>query len=537
MKNKKTLRSTRGVIVTVAILCAGSAMAAASLTTNPGTAATSVKAPLTGVPAGEYVGVCPDPAHLPQGSITGTDPEFSPESTTARSAVSAVVLNDASSEVAPSSLSTLGAKEPLTTMAGSRGQDAASGQGEASGTDPEQQSGDRPAGAVVPSQQVDDPSVLRAQPLGQQQAAAAALLTYTADDGDLRGLATAGCRQPDNNLWIVGANTTLGQTALLTVANPSSTPALVDLGLYGAEGQIDAPGGRGILIPPGGTESVVLGGMAPDENRLAVKVHSSGGSVTASIQQSALRDLTPGGVEYLTAAADPSTKQVVTGVRIQDEQDAAKIADQPGYASTKPVLQVAVPGSTEAVAQVRVFGPDGEQPLDGDGVMTVPGGSVQEITLDELPEGTFTIQVSADVSIVASARMSKGTKPSEPVDMAYATSSSRMGTQHVIPVAADVDSRLVFGAPAGDAEVELTPLDAGGNPGQSTTVQVAAGTTREISVDDLGDGQTVGFMATASGDAVYGAQLLTAGDSADIAAAQVPPAVAGEQELPVFLGY
>ncbi|WP_051298861.1 DUF5719 family protein [Arthrobacter castelli] len=529
MTQQKILRSWSGYLVSAAVLCVGAAMVAGGLSSGGTTAATTVKAPLTGVPAGEYVGVCPDPAHLLEGTITGGDPKFSPKSTTAASSVSAVVLQDASSAVPPGNLSALGAKETLTTLGGSGAEDP-----KEAGGGPAAQHG---KAAAVASHQVQQPSVLRAQPLGQQQAAAAALMTYSSDDGDLQGLAAATCQQPANDMWILGANTTLGQTALLTIANPSSTPASVDLQFHGGEGRIDTPGGRSILIPPGETESIVLGGMAPDQSRLAVRIQSSGAPVTAAIQQSALRDLTPGGVAYLTPAAGPSTGQVVTGVRIQDHKDARKIAAQKGYESTTPVLQVAVPGSTKAVAQVRAFGPQGEEPLAGDGVITVPGGTVRQIPLDDLPKGTYTIDVSADVSMVAAVRMSKGTKPSKPVDMAYAASTERMGSKHVIPVSDSADGRLVFGAPDGAAEVELTPLDSEGNQGSSTVIQLEAGTTRTIEVSEPGGKGTAGFIATASGGAVYGGQLLTADDSADIAAVKVPPAVADPRQLPVVLGY
>ncbi len=76
-------------------------------------------------------------------------------------------------------------------------------------------------------------------------------MSYTATDGDLQGSAAAACQQPANDLWLVGANTALGRTAVLNLSNASSTPATVSLDLYGAQGpdpgarQQGAPGGTG----------------------------------------------------------------------------------------------------------------------------------------------------------------------------------------------------------------------------------------------------------------------------------------------------
>ena len=76
-------------------------------------------------------------------------------------------------------------------------------------------------------------------------------MSYTAADGDLQGSAAAACQQPANDLWLVGANTALGRTAVLNLSNASSTPATVSLELFGAKGQIQAPGSRGLLVAPG----------------------------------------------------------------------------------------------------------------------------------------------------------------------------------------------------------------------------------------------------------------------------------------------
>ncbi|MCB8794050.1 DUF5719 family protein, partial [Escherichia coli] len=133
--------------------------------------------------------------------------------------------------------------------------------------------------------------------------------------GDLRGLAAASCQSPSNDVWLVGASTEVGRTAILTLGNSSATAATVNLDLYGGSGQIQSAGARGILIPPGTERSVVLAGLAPGQKNLAVRARSNGGAISAVIQQSALRGLVPGGVEFLTPVAAPDQAQVITGIQ------------------------------------------------------------------------------------------------------------------------------------------------------------------------------------------------------------------------------
>ena len=55
----------------------------------------AARAAAAAVPAGSVQDVCPAPARLLEGTPVGTDPQFSPESATARSAVSAAVVSSA----------------------------------------------------------------------------------------------------------------------------------------------------------------------------------------------------------------------------------------------------------------------------------------------------------------------------------------------------------------------------------------------------------------------------------------------------------
>ena len=261
-------------------------------------------------------------------------------------------------------------------------------------------------------------------------------MRYAAEDGDLRGSAAAACQQPANDLWLVGANTALGRTAVLNLSNASSTPATVSLDLFGAKGQIQAPGSRGLLVAPGTTRSIILAGLAPGQERLSVRVRSAGGPVAAVIQQSVLRGLTPGGVEFIAPATAPALRQVISGVDIQDPAGLADLTGKSGFGDAGPALQIAVPGSADAVVAVKLYGRDGQKALPGGGVVTAKAGTVTEVPLAGVPAGPYTVAASSDVSFTAAARVTRGLKAEDASDFAWSAASARLGSQHVVPVPA-----------------------------------------------------------------------------------------------------
>jgi hypothetical protein len=390
----------------------------------------------------------------------------------------------------------------------------------------------------VARQEVDNISVLRSDAQDNRQAAAGAVLSYVADDGDLQGSAAAGCQQPGNDLWLVGANTSLGRSAVLSLTNASGTPATVSLDLLGSRGLIQAPGSRGLLVPPGSTRSIILAGLAPGQERLGVRVRSAGGPVAAVIQQSVLRGLTPGGVDFITPSTAPSERQVVTGLDIQDPAGVAALTAKPGYADAGPALEIAVPGAADAVVEVKLYGRDGQKALPGGGVVTAKAGAVTEVSLAGVAAGTYTVAASSDISFTAAVRLTRGLRPEGASDVAYSAASARLGSQHVVPVPGGGNRQLVFGAPDGAATVSYAPITADGKIRTSSTAKLAGGTTLSVRVPaEVGGSPLVGYVVSAAGDSAYGALLLGRDGRQDISTAAVAPEAAGARQVPVTLGY
>lgn len=505
----------------VLVLAAAGAVVAGSLAVPPGEAGGAADIAAADVPAGPLTAVCPAPLRLLTGSVAGTDPQFSPVSESAKTNLSAVVLSGPGNPVPVSELLQPDATTSIKAIAENV-------------PDAQPLAGVRSAG-VVSGFSVSDTTLLSAEPSGTLQATANAVVGFSATDGDLSGLAAANCQSPGNDMWLMGARTTVGATAVLRLTNPSESAATADLDLYGSKGRIEGAGSRGILVPPGETKQIVLAGLAANEASLAVRVRSSGGPVTALVQQSVLRGVTPGGVELIQPATPASPQQVISGVRIQNPADTKKVAAQSGYESFAPALQVAVPGSTNAVVSVRILDAGGDVSVPGGGVFTVPAGGVGQLPLDSLPEGTYAVEVTADVSVVAAAVTGRGANTDAPVDLAVAPAGERLGSEHLAVLTAGADSVLSFAAPSGAAEVRLTGVGKDGGLKEERVVALKGGSTITVKPADVGS-DLAALLVSTTGDAVYGAQVLTSGD-AGVSVLPLPKGNVGGLSVPVGLGY
>ncbi|MGX1161847.1 hypothetical protein FBY31_4091 [Arthrobacter sp. SLBN-100] len=512
-------------LVSAAVIMAGTGAVVAAGSLLPQTESSrSVPAGVSAVPAGSSVGVCPGPARLLEGTEAGTDPQFSPESETAASSVTAAVLS-AGGALPASRVSELNgttaleiAKEPGQPAATSAPQELLAG--------------------VVAGRPVNQVSVLSADAAANQKASAAAAMKFTATDGDLQGTAAANCQQPSNDQWLAGASTTVGRTSVLMLANASTTPATVSLELFGSNGQIQAPGSRGLLVAPGTSRPVVLAGLAPAEPQLSVHVRSAGGPVAAVIQQSVLRGLTPGGVDFIAPGAAPAVRQVMTGVDVQDAGQVASLTEKSGYEDAGPALQLTVPGASDAVVEVKLYGSDGQKALPSGGVITAKAGAVTEVPLAGVPAGHYTVAASSDVTFVAAARVTRGLQDSKAVDVAWAASGVRLGSQHVVPVPQGGQRNLVFGALENRATITYSAITADGKVRAPSTADIAGGTTASITVPEKADdSDVVGYVVSAAGDAAYGALLLQQDGRDDVSSLAFLPAAAGQETVPVTLSY
>ena len=149
----------------------------------------------------------------------------------------------------------------------------------------------------------------------------------------------------------------------------------------------------------------------PGQEQLSVQVRSAGGPVAAVIQQSVLRGLTPGGVDFIVPGTAPAARQVMTGVDIQDAGGLAALTGKARLRRRRPGSPDHRPGSADAVVEIKLFGRDGQKALPGGGVVTAKAGAVTEVSLAGVPAGHYTVPASSDVSFTAAARVTRGVTP------------------------------------------------------------------------------------------------------------------------------
>lgn len=364
-------------------------------------------------------------------------------------------------------------------------------------------------------------AIVRADPLdvpARVAAASGGLVTA----GDLRGLAAASCQQPVADAWLLGGATDLSSTAQLVLDNPGSTPAEVDLELWGSGGPVDLTGAR-YLVAPGAERVVVLGGIAAQERRLGLHVVATGGRVGVHVQDSVLDGFTPGGTDLVVPGAVPATRQVVPGISVV----ASKVDDP-----NAPSLRLLIPGTTGTSAKLTILGPHGLVDLPGADTIALTPGEVTDVPLGGLPQGDYTAIVDADAPVLASSVMSRpgsvGKLDDAPsVERAWAA-STLPGRSGVVALPTGTQGTLVLGAVSSDSDPEkggkatgrLRVLGAGGVVLAERTVAIPAGTTSAWTLDQLvvGKGALAPTSVRAPHAGVVGVDLVT-DDSATVALA------------------
>lgn len=292
-----------------------------------------------------------------------------------------------------------------------------------------------------------------------------------AETADVAGLAAAACDDPSTSTWLVGGSTVTGRTSVITLANPTDVNATVDVEVYTPDGKVSAPGTTGIVVAPRTQKVVPLAGFVSDAASPVVHVTSSGGQIVATMQETVVRTLTPGGADIVQAAAAPSRTQTIPGVVLRYTDEAQQGDDT---ADAAPVVRVFVPGTATAHLTMALTTATG----GGTTVQaTADGGVVTDVPLDDFADGRYSITVSSDVPIVAGARTTTTTSGGRTDLGWFASAPTLTGTTLADVVdGPNVDLTLVNPGTR-DATVRLV---AAGR--STTTVTVAAGTTAITSV-------------------------------------------------------
>ena len=96
----------------------------------------------------------------------------------------------------------------------------------------------------------------------------------------------------------------------------------------------------------------------------------------------------------------------------------------------------------------------------------------------------------------------------------------------------------MFGALDTRATITYAPITADGKVRAAATADIAGGTTATIAIPEQAEGaDVVGYVVSASGDAAYGAVLVGQDGRNDVSSLAFHAAAAGQETVPVALGY
>ncbi|WP_426562321.1 DUF5719 family protein [Angustibacter sp. McL0619] len=284
--------------------------------------------------------------------------------------------------------------------------------------------------------------------------------------GDLRALSSATCTEPSDDIWLVGGGTDVGRRGRLVLSNPHESTAQVSVDVLGETGPVTRTPGSTVALAAHSRTVLLLDALAPDVKAPVVHVRSSGGTVSAVLNDSWLDGTTPLGGDDVVASLPAARTVLVPGVRVQ---------------GAGALLRIAVPGPSEAVTQVRLIGEKGDVDLGDEAVVRVPAGSSHDVDLSAVPAGAYAVQVTSDEPVVAGA-MVRTAQTAAGADLAWSASSSPVSSLIGLAYVAQPagwQTDLLLSTPAKAGSIDVVSVGADGAI-TTSTVDLTGGITRVV---------------------------------------------------------
>lgn len=314
----------------------------------------------------------------------------------------------------------------------------------------------------------------------------------------LRGLTASACTEPLNEQWVLGGSTGLGVSSTLSLGNPGEMPATAQITVFDENGQVAAGQTAGVLVSPGTEQTISLNGYAPDRERIAVRVVSTGAPVTASMGVAHVTGLDPYAVDTVTRQAEPSKRLVVPGVtNVSDHEHGAGDVGEADLFSV--LVRVLAPGGEIGTAHVSAIDGKGESVDLGEVRFTASG--VGELVVEHWPETANAVVIEADVPILGGVMGSAKKDADHDYTWFVPAPTIEAKTPVAVPVVAG--GKLVI-ANTGDAVAEVKLVSAGSKP---VSLKIPAG----AAVVQNAKANTV---LTSSADVTAGVRITSGGDIA-----------------------
>lgn len=239
-----------------------------------------------------------------------------------------------------------------------------------------------------------DPTVLRAD--AHETLGAAQIQSVKTEN--LRGSTASACAEPRNEQWLIGGSTAVGSATTLSLGNPGTVTATVKISLYDGEGPVAAIKTAGVILAPGTQQIISLNGYAPERDRIAVRVSSSGAPVTASLGVGQVSGINPFAVSSVTRQGEPEKHLVIPGIANQSNRKAGP--SDAGEGDQFPVIVRAIaPSGDIGKAKVRALDEAGRSTDVGE--LSLLAGGVAELTIKHWPAGANAMLIDSNLPIVA----------------------------------------------------------------------------------------------------------------------------------------
>lgn len=292
--------------------------------------------------------------------------------------------------------------------------------------------------------------------------------------GSGRGLSSTACAPAAADFWFVGGGAIAGRQTRVILVNPDEVAAVVDLVIHGPDGIADAPGGRGLVVPPRERLVVRLDTLVPGVKATALHVIARSGRVGASVDDDQMTGLDSVGSDWIPAAAQPATSLYVPGIL-------------PGNGAR--VLSIVAP-EQDATVRIRVIAADGTfAPFDR-ATVRIGAGSIATLDMAPVIGGVAaTLELTSDAPITAGLRAFFGGARVQG-ETAYTAARSPMREPSAVtglPVRSRTTVRLLLTAPQEAATVDVIVLPYTGDttastPLAPTRVTIPAGSLRNVRI-------------------------------------------------------
>lgn len=317
------------------------------------------------------------------------------------------------------------------------------------------------------------------------------------------------CPEPRNDWWFVGVGASVRHSSVVTVDNPRPGTAVVNLEVFGPQGEVRAPGLQGITIGGGRSRTFELAEVAPANGDLMVHVRANRGLVSVGVSDAYSLDNGIGEQvrEWVPDQFGPAREILLTGLQRRPQRASLLIAN---------------PGQAETIVEVELVGEKGPFVPQGVEKVSVPPRTVVTTDIGAAFDGkAAAVRLRAPAPVVATVR------------------SLRAGDQSLASAGSGLSGTTVVAVPAADdRDLVLTGLAAGtvrvvayGGRGRSLgeqQVQVEADTSRLVRLP-----RRARYLLLSAPPATAVAGVLVGYDGGGVAGIAVPPAARALRVPPV----